>query len=156
RLWLLIFMGEPRGYPVLPEGEHGHGHDAHHAGNPVEHAHESEPIMTWPLILLAIPTVFVGWTFWLGLPIAEPVLEQMLAAGEPLAASDVQAARLFGMGASILMATSGIGVGLLFYAPPLPYFFQRRFEARETVARIGGLYDFLVHKWYFDEFYDAV
>src|SRR5262249_17434581 len=61
RLWLLLFAGEPRGYAVLhDQGQdhaHAHGHDAHH-GNPVEHAHESEPIMTWPLILLAIPTVF--------------------------------------------------------------------------------------------------
>ena len=37
--------------------------------------------MTWPLLLLAIPTVLVGWTFWFGLPIAEPVLEQMLVYG---------------------------------------------------------------------------
>ena len=29
---------------------HGHGHDL----NPAAHAHESEPIMTWPLIILAV------------------------------------------------------------------------------------------------------
>jgi NADH:ubiquinone oxidoreductase subunit 5 (subunit L)/multisubunit Na+/H+ antiporter MnhA subunit len=163
RLWFLVFAGEPRGYPPLPGGaEHGHvlghGHDEPHAGNPYDHAHESPAIMTWPLLLLAIPTVLVGWTFWFGLPIAEPVLEQMLVYGEPIdtSAIDLGSAHLLAMGASILIATVGIGLGALYYAPPLPYFFKRRFDPREAAARFGGLYTFLVHKWYFDELYDAV
>ena len=163
RMWFLIFAGEPRGYPPLPGGAehghgHGHGHDEHHAGSPYDHAHESPAIMTWPLLLLAVPTVLVGWTFWFGLPIAEPVLEQMLVYGEPIdtSAIDLGSAHLLAMGASILIATVGIGLGALYYAPPLPYFFKRRFNPREAAERFGGLYTFLVHKWYFDELYDAV
>src|SRR4051794_28274071 len=83
RLWFLTFDGEPRGYPepveeagpdVGHEEDHAHahghahapvhGHDAHHVTNPVEHAHESPRIMTWPLIALAIPTIMIGWP-WL-------------------------------------------------------------------------------------------
>ncbi len=41
-----------------------HGHDR----NPAAHAHESEPIMTWPLIILAVCSIFAGWTLWLRHP----------------------------------------------------------------------------------------
>jgi proton-translocating NADH-quinone oxidoreductase chain L len=165
RMWFLVFAGEPRGYiPPLDPGsghghaaapEHGQGHDAHHAGNPYDHAHESEPIMSWPLIVLAIPTIFVGWTWWVGLPIGEPVLEQLLAYGEPIEAIDLGAAHLLAMGASLLVAAIGIGLGILYYAPPLPYVFRRRISPQEAVKRFGPIYGFLVQKWKFDELYDA-
>ena len=38
----------------------------HDHGNPADHAHESEPIMTWPLIILAVPSDLVGWTLVIG------------------------------------------------------------------------------------------
>ncbi len=125
-------------------------------GNPYDHAHESPAIMTWPLLVLAIPTVFVGWTIWFGLPIAEPVLEQMLAYGEP-----IERRHRTGLGAPA--GDGGLGpdrdrrdrAGRCFYAPPLPFFFKRRFDPRLAAERFGGLYNFLVHKWYFDELYDA-
>src|SRR5262249_2320615 len=84
RMWIFGLAGEARGYAKEDGHGHGHGtghgHDAHHHGNPVEHAHESPPVMTWPLIALAVPTVFIGWTLWLGLPIlGTPVLEHLLA-----------------------------------------------------------------------------
>src|SRR5207249_10945349 len=46
RLWLLTFAGAPR--PLPAPAAHGHGHDAHHVGHPVDHAHESGPLLTWP------------------------------------------------------------------------------------------------------------
>ena len=52
---------------------------------------------------------------------------------------------------------AGIGFGLLYYAPKgFPYFVPTRFSAARTAARLGGIYSFLVHKWYFDELYNAV
>ncbi len=163
RMWFLTFAGKSRGYPSQPahgHAAHGHGHD-HHAGNPVDHAHESAPLMSWPLIALAVPTIFVGWTWWFGLPIGEPVLEQMLAYGEPLRAIDLGAAHFYAMVASLLVATAGIGLGFAYYGPTLPYpqlppICHRRFDAGKTAARYGGIYNFLVHKWYFDELYQAI
>ncbi|MDR3636450.1 MAG: NADH-quinone oxidoreductase subunit L [Isosphaeraceae bacterium] len=169
RMWFLTFGGEPRGYPPVAAGDHGHGHAAHghgdhHTGNPYDHAHESEPIMTWPLLALAVPTIFVGWTWWIGLPFGEPVLEQMLAYGEPLRAIDLGAAHYYAMFASLLVATAGIGGAIAYYAPSwsslfsynVPAPLRRRLEARRTAERFGGVYNFLVHKWYFDELYWAV
>jgi len=82
RMWFLTFAGEPRGFGseaasqsahaedvehVLVDAEVAHGHGPnHHDLNPAAHAHESEPVMTWPLIALAVCSIFVGWTWWIG------------------------------------------------------------------------------------------
>jgi len=154
RLYFLVFAGESRGYPAHEGHAHGHGHDEHHQGNPVDHAHESEPLMSWPLIALAIPTIFIGLPVtivpW---PNHPPVLEQMLEYGEPLRAVDFGSAHLLAMGASILIATAGIGLGVLYYGP---WVGLRRLNAQRSAERFGPVYRFLVHKWYFDELYHAL
>jgi proton-translocating NADH-quinone oxidoreductase chain L len=155
RMWFMVFAGEARGYPE--QMDHGHGHDDHHHhGNPVEHAHESDPIMTWPLIALAVPAMFVGWTWQFGLPFDEPVLEYMLTYGEPIRGKDLWSMHYYAMAASFLIAAVGIGAGIAFYAPPMPYAFRRRFSPAAAAARFPGLHSFLINKWYFDELYDAV
>ncbi|MFO0907264.1 MAG: NADH-quinone oxidoreductase subunit L [Isosphaeraceae bacterium] len=167
RMWFLVFDGEPRGYPPSAAGHdagHGHGGHGHGHGNPYDHAHESPAIMTWPLIALAVPSVFVGWTLLIGLPFSEPVLEQMLAYGEPTTGHDLWSMHYFAMAASFLIAASGIGAGIAFYAPAsleivgrrLDFLPRRRFRAAAWVDRFPRVYRFLSHKWYFDELYHAL
>jgi NADH:ubiquinone oxidoreductase subunit 5 (subunit L)/multisubunit Na+/H+ antiporter MnhA subunit len=175
RMWFLTFSGEPRGFGsqvtrqivhaheeehVLAHEDvaHGHGADVHDL-NPAAHAHESEPIMTWPLIILAVCSVFVGWTVWIGLPVGTPVLEQMLSYGEPPGVIDAHWAHWYALGCSLVIATLGISLGALYYAPPppgLPYFVATRLSARQASERFGLLYNLFVHKWYFDDIYWAV
>ncbi len=152
---------------AAPLAAHVHAHAFHR--NPVEHAHESEPIMTWPLIALAIPSVLVGWTWFFGLPVAEPVLEQMIQYGEPYRASDPESMHYYAMGASILIMLAGIGAGVAFYAPSVlelppklarvnPHLRRipkRRFRPETWAERFPRVYSFLKHKWYFDELYHA-
>jgi NADH:ubiquinone oxidoreductase subunit 5 (subunit L)/multisubunit Na+/H+ antiporter MnhA subunit len=173
RMWFLVFAGEPRGFPSAAEAVHSHVHDEEaalphshapghgHDSNPAAHAHESEPIMTWPLLILAFCSIFSGWTLALGIPFGPygtPVLEHMIELGEPYRANDIETWHHLGaMGASALILFVGIGAGLLYYAPKgFPYLVPTRFSAAQTAARMGGIYRFLVHKWYFDELYDAV
>jgi proton-translocating NADH-quinone oxidoreductase chain L len=152
---------------VLDDHGHGHGHD--HDRNPAAHAHESEPVMVWPLIVLAFMSIFVGWgligyvipnplTFLgLGTP---PLLERMLEYGEPYRALDptlLEHLHYYALGASVLILLTGLGVALLFYGPTgFPYFVPTRLSAARAAERFGGIYRFLVHKWYFDELYGAV
>jgi proton-translocating NADH-quinone oxidoreductase chain L len=173
RMWFLVFTGEPRGYPA--HGHAAHGHDDHHAhtGNPYDHAHESPWIMVGPLVALAIPSFLIGWPLTL-LPIpntevAKPILERLLEYGEPVVRvvelEGLHESHWLAMGASILILTAGLGAGIAYYAPSVPYLFRpeymvppvfrRRFEARRAAERFSGVYNFLVHKWYFDELYDA-
>jgi len=62
RMLFLAFHGKPR-FEVSDAhhgGGHDHGHDgAHHDGPPKE----SPWVVTVPLILLAIPSVYAGWTY---------------------------------------------------------------------------------------------
>jgi proton-translocating NADH-quinone oxidoreductase chain L len=155
RMWFLVFDGEPRGYPPGHGREHGHGHGGDH-GNPYDHAHESGPIMAWPLLILAVPTIMIGWP-WLIVPIWEPVLEQMLAYGEPIEAIDLASAHWIALGASLVIASLGIGLGILYYADPAwhPFVHRYRRDPRSIAARFPGLHAFLVNKWYFDELYEA-
>ncbi|MDP3612264.1 MAG: NADH-quinone oxidoreductase subunit L, partial [Rubrivivax sp.] len=61
RMYFLVFHGEERFHhkPFPPEDEHAHdGHgDDHHAHTP----HESPWVVTAPLILLAVPSVLIGF-----------------------------------------------------------------------------------------------
>jgi proton-translocating NADH-quinone oxidoreductase chain L len=168
RMWFLVFSGEPRGFASRAVAAHSHTHDeesahAHghgHDTNPAAHAHESEPIMTWPLVILAVCSILSGWTLWaiIPLPFGTPTLEHMLEFGEPYRAIDIQSFHHYAaFGASFLIMVVGIGLGLLYYAPPgFPYLVPTRLSAARTAARFGGIYGFLVHKWYFDELYWAV
>ena len=48
-------------------------------------------------------------------------------------------------------------MALLFYGPTgFPYFVPTRLSAARAAERFGGVYKFLVKKWYFDELYGAV
>jgi len=59
RMYFLVFHGKERFHhkPFPPEDDHSHGHDDHHAHTP----HESPWVVTAPLILLAIPSVVIGF-----------------------------------------------------------------------------------------------
>ena len=149
RMWFLVFAGESRGFPKTGPGPH--------LGNPVDHAHESGPLMLWPLIALAVPTVFVGWTWQFGLPIDEPLLEYLLTYGQPVVGNDLASMHWLAVASSFIIAAAGIGGGIAYYAPPmLPYTFRRRFQPSAAAERFRPVYDFLAHKWYFDELYDRL
>lgn len=62
RMYFLVFHGKER-FDQNPDAHHGdhhgHGHDDHHSHDP----HESPWVVTVPLVLLAIPSVVVGFLF---------------------------------------------------------------------------------------------
>jgi NADH-quinone oxidoreductase subunit L len=67
RLLYMTFHGKER---FVVDAHHGHGHDhaddhgsGHHAPGHLAHApHESPWVITLPLVLLAIPSVLIGWS----------------------------------------------------------------------------------------------
>jgi NADH-quinone oxidoreductase subunit L len=58
RMYFLVFHGQER-FDQNPDAHHGdhHGHDDHHD----QHPHESPWVVTVPLVLLAIPSVVIGF-----------------------------------------------------------------------------------------------
>ncbi len=135
RLMFMTFFGSPR--------------DTHAA----EHAHESPPVMTGPLIVLAIGALAAGFLaapyftedlyakFWRGALFTLPdnsiladsrVIESLLSKWLPT-----------------IMMLAGFAVAYLAYvaAPGLPAW---------TVRTFKPIHAFLYHKWYFDELYNLI
>ena len=107
---------------------------------PVFHAHESPPVMTMPLIVLALCSIL----FVLVLTPAWPWLHAYLN-GEP-ARVDFDSLIQPMLFLSLALVAGGIGLGWLIY---------RRIRETDPLARAQpGLFRFLENKMWFDEFYE--
>jgi NADH-quinone oxidoreductase subunit L len=124
--------------------------------------HESAPVMTGPLILLAIPSVLLGLA--LGLPFGASTLTGWLSPvfeeAEHLLARPHEAFALFGIDGVLILASTtvaviGVVVAWRFFGADLGGIrLPARPEAvRETSARPGlsFLYRASLNKWWFDD-----
>jgi NADH-quinone oxidoreductase subunit L len=131
RLMFLTFHGESRADPHV-----------------MEHVHESPPVMTVPLVVLAVGALLAGWlgkgmldaegAWWAGAIVTGPDNHVLHAMHEvPF---------LVKLAPTLAMAT-GLGLSWLFYVkmPDLP---------ERVATALRPLHTFLYNKWYFDELYD--
>ncbi len=130
---------------------HGHGHGEGHHGHPVDHAHESPPIMTVPLMILAFFAVVIGYPPLLVPLSGTPVLEGMLETAEPLPAMEIPGeSKVTAVLMSLVIAGVGIGLAALFYSR------RRIFDPAVPMRAFRPLHTFFAHKWYFDELYQVL
>ena len=149
RLMFLAFYGRPRERHIY------------------EHAHESPPSMTVPLVILAVLSVVGGWV---GIPHAissavegalgsipnlievwlEPVFEGGAALRPAAEAETAELAAEYGlMALTVALAVAAIGLAALFYL--------RRPELRERlVGAVRPLHRLVERKYYVDELYGAL
>lgn len=131
RLFFLIFHGEFRGTQKQKE-----------------HLHESSPVVTVPLVFLAIGAVCAGW---FGVPAVLGGDNHWAAFLTPVLGHphvDISATgELLLMLCSIVAGICGIGLSWLLYIarPELP---------GKVAARLSGIYTLLKHKYFVDELYD--
>jgi NADH-quinone oxidoreductase subunit L len=122
--------------------------------------HESPWVMTVPLILLAIPSVFLG--MYLGLPLGDSTIHQWLEPvfheAQVLLEHEEAAYQLAGIdGVLILMSVgiASIGVALAWrlFGADLPglHLPARPERVRELTARAPFLYRASLNKWWFDD-----
>jgi NADH-quinone oxidoreductase subunit L len=133
------------------------GHvDAHRS----EHIHESPVTMTVPLIILAILSIFIFYSFnpidasdgWIARALERPVSSvpaAVRAADNRVFEEAHHAAHMPAMILSLCVA--GLGILLAFTT-----YYWKKINADSIAARFNGLYKFLLNKWYFDEFYGGV
>jgi NADH-quinone oxidoreductase subunit L len=134
------------------------------------HVHESAPTMTWPLIILAVPTALAG--LLLGLPPEsgfiygwlEEVFHHAEEAGAgilpgSIAAGEHHGFALFGIGGLLLLVGASVGVAGIWLAyrwyvrdPEAP----RRFVARIPFGFGPGMYAASLNKYYVDDLYGLV
>jgi NADH-quinone oxidoreductase subunit L len=140
--------------PEAPEPEPGSGHgdhEPHGASKDETHGHdhvghESPPIMTYPLFVLAACSILAGmvfgWTGWF-----EHHLERTL--GCELLGHSTHGFDWITAIVSTIAGIAGIGVAYQLYAEPSPV------PAR-LATRLGPLYEASLNKFYVDEVYDWV
>ncbi len=115
-----------------------------------QHAHESPPVMTVPLAILAFFAAVVGFV---GVPpehgIYHRFVEPVFAAAGQVAVHEALVGDAFMALLSLVIAGAGVLTAIRFYAwqPDLP---------DRWVARYPKAYEWLFHKYYVDELYDAL
>ncbi|HZM91665.1 MAG TPA: NADH-quinone oxidoreductase subunit L [Blastocatellia bacterium] len=163
RLMSLTFKGEER-FRKIHHDSHDDGHDSHdvhdtHAHGPIE-PHESPPVMTLPLQVLAVGSTIAGL---IGIPVAltfgkdlnfferwlDPVIVKTHEAGAAHAAAHhVEPIEYVLMLLSVGVAVLGIYLGKLFY--------ERRTDLADIWAqKLRPLYTLTVNKWYLDWLLDV-
>jgi NADH-quinone oxidoreductase subunit L len=135
RLLLMTFHGRPRA--------------DHHT---MEHVHESPPVMTGPLILLAIGATCIGFLFrdqLIGADWAAFWRASIEVAPSNSVLAGIEQVPFWVHLAPSVVGLLGIAIAYWFYmvSPSLP--------ARLAAMCPAG-YRFLLNKWYFDELYDLV
>jgi NADH-quinone oxidoreductase subunit L len=125
----------------------------------VEHLHESSGFMTWPLVVLAIGSVFAGL---LGVPAAlgggnlfEQWLEPVMAHGAHDAAHDVHGHHNLTLEYGLMAASIGIAACGIFLAHLM---YNRKSIRPEAFSELAGgaAYKLIYNKYYIDEVYQTV
>jgi len=160
RMYFLVFHGKPR-FDVHGDAGHGHGghgdshgHDDHHGGPP----HESPAVVTMPLVLLAIPSLVIGFVaieamlfgdFFKGVIAVDaakhPAMEHLREHFDGAVAMGLHGFS----GAPFILLVAGVVLAWFFYLvrPDIP-------EALK--ARFSGLYRLLDNKYYLDRINEVV
>ena len=160
RMYFLVFHGKER----WMEAEHGHDdhahddHDHHHGLGPNDVPHEQPWVVTLPLVLLAIPSLAIGYFaidpmlfkgFFDGVIFvdanAHPVMHELTEDFHGAKAMAIHSLTSL----PFILATSGVVVAWFFYMkrPDIPAWIQRKFSLINTI---------LENKYGFDSFNEKV
>ena len=153
RMYFLVFHGQER-FDQNPDArhDHGHGHDEHHA------PHESPWVVTLPLVLLAIPSVLIGYFtiepmlfgdfFKDAITVNHGLHPAMSELGDKFHGALAMAEHGFGT-LPFALALAGVVVSFYMYMinPRVPAAIERLFKPVHTL---------LVNKYYLDAFNEQV
>jgi NADH-quinone oxidoreductase subunit L len=154
RMYFLVFHGEER-FGKEAHGHADHGHDEHHGLAPGQKPHETSWVVTLPLIMLAIPSVLIGYIaiepmlfggyFGDAVYIAEhhPAMHELHEEFHGAFAMAMHALTTL----PFWLAVAGVASSWYFYMkkPSIPAAIQKRFSF---------IYTLLDQKYYFDRFND--
>lgn len=164
RMYFLVFHGEERFGKAHDEhdahhADDDHGHDEHHHGlAPGQKPHETPWVVTLPLVLLAIPSVLIGYVAIEPMLFGEYFKGVIFVDHEAHPAMETLAHHFHGATAMathalstlpFILAVSGVALSWFFYMkrPDIPAAIQRRF------AGINALFE---NKYYFDKVNELV
>ncbi len=118
----------------------------------VSHIHESPPVMLVPLYVLAVGAILAGVVFqywFMGEGQAEFWGAALFRAPENHLLQTMETVPLLVKWAATLAMIGGFGTAWLFYI-------RATWMPKQLAETNEPLYQFLLHKWYFDELYDVI
>lgn len=125
--------------------EHG---DHAHGGSP----HESPWTMTLPLLILAIPSLAIGWV---GIPFQNYFAEFIYPAGETLTEA-LEASHEFDWTEFLIMGGNSVGIALIGITLASLMYLRGKIDPAAIARKIRPLYELSLNKWYFDDIYNTV
>ncbi|MDC7716924.1 NADH-quinone oxidoreductase subunit L [Vogesella sp. DC21W] len=161
RMYFLVFHGKERWMEVKHDHHHhddDHGDDHHHGLGPNDKPHESPWVVTLPLVMLAIPSVLIGFFALhplVGGEFFKGVIFTNLEKHPGLEAAMHHAHDAVAMGTHAFvslpfwLAAAGVALAWFFYmkAPHIPAAIKQK---------CSGVHALLENKYYLDEIYFAV
>ena len=161
RMYFLVFHGKEK-WRTASQAHDAHHDEAHHGLNPTDNPHEPGWVVKAPLILLAIPSVFIGYIaiesmlfghFFSGVIAVDSarhpaMMELALHYAEKLHSPAGIALHGF-MTLPFVLAASGVGLAWFFYIkrPDIPAKIQQKFSL---------IYQILDNKYGFDSFNERI
>jgi len=154
RLYFLVFHGKER-FDQNPDAHHGHDHDAHGGHHK---PHETPWVVTVPLVMLAIPSILIGYMtigpmlfgeYFNGAIVVNHELHHAMEFLKEEFHGPVQMALHGFTSAPFWLALAGVALSYYMYMvnPALPAAIQRKFQPIHTL---------LVNKYYMDWFNENV
>ena len=125
-----------------PQAKDSH---SHHASKP----HESPITMTFPLMVLAIPSMLIGLV---GTPLGNYFEYFIHAPSEKITEVPVEGFTP----EFLLMGGSSVGIGLIGISLAILMYMQKKIDPSAIAKAIAPLYNLSKNKWYIDEIYEAV
>ncbi|MCS6813758.1 MAG: NAD(P)H-quinone oxidoreductase subunit 5 [Cyanobacteria bacterium] len=151
----LVLAGASLGPGAMHAAELGnHGHDSHDGHHHSDKPHESPISMTLPLVLLAIPSIFIGLV---GTPFANYFEAFVHPPGEVVEVVEgFHSLPAEEMMEFLVMAGSSVGIGLIGITLASLMYLSHKIDPAKVAKQIQPLYNLSFNKWYIDDIYDAV
>lgn len=134
------------------EAPHGdaHDHDAHghHSSSP----HESPLTMVLPLVVLAVPSMFLGL---LGTPFANYFEGFIHPPGEAAVELAAEAGQV-NLTEFLIMGGNSVGIALIGITLASLMYLRKQIDPAAIAEKIPSLYQLSKNKWYIDEIYDRL
>ncbi|OBQ38862.1 MAG: NAD(P)H-quinone oxidoreductase subunit F [Aphanizomenon flos-aquae WA102] len=133
---------------AMKKGElSSHSHDSHS-----HEPHESPWTMSFPLVVLAVPSMLIGLV---GTPYAN-YFEQFIFPPSETLAEVMEKAAEFDPHEFYVMAGSSVAVSVVGITLAVLMYLARKIDPSAIASKIQPLYDLSLNKWYFDDIYHRV
>lgn len=139
---------DPQELTLDSSSDQDHSSNDHHGHAP----HESPLTMTLPLLVLAVPSFLIGL---IGTPV-DNVFEKFIHAPGHEAAEVIAEATAFNWGEYLTLAGSSVGIALIGITLASLMYLRHRIDPAAIAETLQPLYQFSLHKWYIDDFYNRV